>query len=200
MSEETSLPSDYVAEKSIPETPREVQMNLPGIAPITPLSEREIARTYTIADILRSTNYALDIFSQQEVEKIKLFDKGGKPYLRDFVSGKERMARPEEIVRQLFLYRLINSYRYSINRMKVEVGIQFGSSISDKRADIVISEKNHPDTIYIIVEVKKPKRTEGLEQLKSYCNATGAPIGVWTNGGEIEVWHRMMVPGNWTGR
>jgi type I restriction enzyme M protein len=43
---------------------------------------------------------------------------------------------------------------------------------------------------YIIVDVKKPKRTDGKEQLRSYCNATGAPIGVWTNGKEIETWHR----------
>ena len=28
---------------------------------------------------------------------------------------------------------------------------------------------------YIIVELKKPKLTDGKEQLKSYCNATGAP-------------------------
>ncbi len=146
--------------------------------------------TYTIADILRSTNYGLSIFSQEEVEKIQLFDKNGKPYLRDFVNGKERPANPEEIVRQLFLYRLIYTYLYPVARIAVEKGIQFGSSIADKRADIVINEKNYPDTVYIIVELKKPKRHEGLEQLKSYCNATGAPIGVWTNGSEIEVWHR----------
>jgi type I restriction-modification system DNA methylase subunit len=28
--------------------------------------------------------------------------------------------------------------------------------------------------------MKKPKLKDGKEQLKSYCNATGAPIGVWT--------------------
>jgi type I restriction enzyme M protein len=40
------------------------------------------------------------------------------------------------------------------------------------------------------VEVKKPKRRDGLEQLKSYCNAEGAPIAVWTNGGEVVILHR----------
>jgi type I restriction enzyme M protein len=29
-----------------------------------------------------------------------------------------------------------------------------------------------------------------LEQLKSYCNAEGAPIAVWTNGGEVVILHR----------
>lgn len=36
----------------------------------------------------------------------------------------------------------------------------------------------------------KPKLTDGKEQLKSYCNATGAPIGVWTNGEQISYYNR----------
>ncbi|HDL5423795.1 TPA: N-6 DNA methylase, partial [Mannheimia haemolytica] len=31
---------------------------------------------------------------------------------------------------------------------------------------------------------------DGKEQLKSYCNATGAPIGVWTNGESISYYNR----------
>ena len=29
-----------------------------------------------------------------------------------------------------------------------------------------------------------------MEQLKSYCNAEGSPIGIWTNGNQIEYLHR----------
>ncbi|HLE86033.1 MAG TPA: hypothetical protein VI727_00050 [Candidatus Brocadiaceae bacterium] len=29
-----------------------------------------------------------------------------------------------------------------------------------------------------------------IEQLKSYCNAEGSPIGVWTNGSELVILHR----------
>ena len=145
---------------------------------------------YTIAGILKATDYALTIFEDEEKAAIELFDRKGKPYLRDFVDGKERPAKPEEIVRQLFLYRLIHTYYYPKNRIFVEKGVYFGSSVADKRADIVICEKDHPDTAYIIVEVKKPKRQDGLEQLKSYCNAEGAPIAVWTNGGEVVILHR----------
>jgi type I restriction enzyme M protein len=42
----------------------------------------------------------------------------------------------------------------------------------------------------ILVELKKPKLKDGKEQLKSYCNATGAPMGVWTNGDQISWYHR----------
>ena len=65
---------------------------------------------YTIAGILKATDYALTIFEDEEKAAVELFDRKGKPYLRDFVDGKERPAKPEEIVRQLFLYRLVHSY------------------------------------------------------------------------------------------
>ena len=54
----------------------------------------------------------------------------------------------------------------------------------------MILDKNRPDTAYIIVETKKPKLKDGKNQLRSYCNATGAPIGVWTNGDQISHYHR----------
>jgi type I restriction enzyme M protein len=38
--------------------------------------------------------------------------------------------------------------------------------------------------------VKKPNLKEGKEQLRSYCNATGAPIGIWTNGKSISYYLR----------
>lgn len=31
---------------------------------------------------------------------------------------------------------------------------------------------------------------DGKEQLKSYCNATGAPIGIWSNGDSVSFYHR----------
>src|SRR5205085_11964909 len=57
-------------------------------------------------------------------------------------------------------------------------------------ADIVIFDKDHPTSAYILVELKKPKFKDGKDQLKSYCHATGSPIGVWTNGGQVSFFHR----------
>lgn len=145
---------------------------------------------YSIYDILKDSSYALDIFTDEEKNNIEIFDKRGKPYLKDFVDQTERPAKPEEIVRQLFIYRLTTAYGYVSTRIAVEKGVQFGSTIGEKRADIVVYDKDDRDTVYIIVEVKKPKRKDGIEQLKSYCNAEGAPIAVWTNGGEIVILHR----------
>jgi len=151
-------------------------------------------KSFGIAEILKasSSGYALDIFGPDEIRQLEesLFEKRGKPYLKCLVSGKDRPAKPEEIVRQLYLGRLMRDYKYPKERIFVEKAVYFGSSVAEKYADIVIADKDDPDTAYIIIECKKPKRRDGLEQLKSYCNAEGSPIGVWTNGGEIVYLHR----------
>ncbi|MDR2500966.1 MAG: type I restriction enzyme HsdR N-terminal domain-containing protein [Treponema sp.] len=46
---------------------------------------------------------------------------------------------------------------------------------------MVVFDKDNPTAPYIIVEVKSPKLKDGKEQLRSYCNATGAPLAVWIN-------------------
>lgn len=139
---------------------------------------------FTLQDIVQNSDYSLKIFTPEEIAAIEIHEKRSKPHLFDFANGKERPAKPEEIVRQLMLYRLLNTYKYPKSRISVEKGVQFGSTIAEKRADIVIHDKDDSTAAYVIVEVKKPKRKDGLEQLKSYCNAEGAPIAVWTNGGE----------------
>jgi type I restriction enzyme M protein len=144
----------------------------------------------TLADIFQTSDYSLDIFRPEEIAALEIYDKKGKPYLRDFADSKERPAKPEEIVRQLYLYRLINHYGYKPSRIAVERGIWFGSSIAEKRADIVVYDEKNPEEVYIVVECKKPKRKDGIEQLKSYCNATNAAAAVWTNGGEEVILHR----------
>jgi type I restriction enzyme M protein len=66
--------------------------------------------------------------------------------------------------------------------------VNFGREV--KRADIVVMDKDRPNTVYMIVELKKPKLKDGKDQLRSYCNATGAPIAVWTNGEQISYYQR----------
>lgn len=53
------------------------------------------------------------------------------------VRKKEILAKPEEIIRQLWLQRLKQRYGYAISRLAVEYPITFGRDTS-KRADIVI--------------------------------------------------------------
>lgn len=145
-----------------------------------------------VSDIFegRITGHELSIFSPEEISSIDIFEIGGRPYLQCVASDTKRPATPEEIVRQLFVRRLIARYGYPKDRIFVERAVYFGSAVAEKRADIVVSAKDDPDIAYIIIEVKKPTRRDGVEQLKSYCNAEGSPIGVWSNGAEIVILHR----------
>ncbi len=153
-------------------------------------SDEASAQSVIVENILRGTAHSLTIFKPQAVAGLKIFLKGGKPYLICYASGKERPAKPEEIVRQLYVKMLIDDYDYPRERIAIEKPVQMGSTVHDKPADIVIWDKDDSTAAYIIVECKKPKRSDGLEQLKSYCNAEGSPIGVWTNGGETIHLHR----------
>lgn len=135
------------------------------------------------AEILRDGSYALTIFTQQEVDSLGLFWKNNKPYLKCLASDRDRPAKPEEIVRQLYVRRLMTEYGYPKERISVEWPVSFGGDV--KRADIVIHDEHDSDAAYIVIEVKRPKRKDGLAQLQSYCNATAAPLGVWTNGGTV---------------
>jgi type I restriction enzyme M protein len=147
-----------------------------------------------LAEILKDSNYALTIFEQSEIdalrERIFFQEVRGvqKTYITCLVRDKKILLKPEEIVRQLYLSKLINHYNYPKNRIKVEHPVSFGRDT--KSADIVIFDKDRPTVEYIIVELKKPKFHEGKNQLKSYCNATGSPIGVWTNGSQISHYNR----------
>lgn len=145
-------------------------------------------------ELFKNTSYDDTLFSRDAITAIEsaIFVKSVKnieiPHIRCIVREKEIKLTPEEAVRQLYIYKLINEYHYPISRIHLEISIHFGREV--KRADIAVMDKNHPTVPYIIVELKKPKLTDGKEQLKSYCNATGAPIGVWTNGEQISCYHR----------
>lgn len=145
-------------------------------------------------DIFKNTSYDDTLFSEETIAAIEsaIFMKPIKdveaPYIKCLVREKEVKLTPEEAVRQLYIYKLMHEYGYPTDRLQLETPIHFGREV--KRADITIMDKDRPTVPYIIVELKKPKLTEGKEQLKSYCNATGAPIGVWTNGEQVSCYNR----------
>ncbi|MFH1861436.1 MAG: N-6 DNA methylase [bacterium] len=157
------------------------------------MNQTSQASLFSIDEIFKSqeTKHRLTLFKSEDVNwlETQLFEKNGKPYLKCLASDKDRPAKPEEIVRQLWTKKLLEEYHYPKERVKVERPVWFGSGVSEKSADIIIMHKDgeHP---YIIFEVKKPKRKDGLQQLKSYCNAEGSPIGAWSNGEELVILHR----------
>lgn len=132
--------------------------------------------------------------SGRDAGKTKYFMKSFVP----FSSGKEEVqvfsedgkSNPEEIVRQLWVYKLINVYEYKLEEMELEKSVHFGTEVNTKAADIIVYTDAGKQTPKIILEVKKPKRKDGIEQLKSYLNAEGSPVGVWSNGSDSIILYR----------
>lgn len=147
----------------------------------------------TINELLSNSKsqFSLDVFSTKSRAAVEaaMTEKNGKYYLKCRVRGKDVIAKPEEIIRQLWLYRLEHDFKYQVSRIAVEYPITFGRD-SSKRADIVIFDFDRPTVPYAIVEVKQPTEKGGKDQLKSYCHATGAPLALWSDGLREVVWHR----------
>ncbi|RZB35537.1 MAG: hypothetical protein SRB2_03067 [Desulfobacteraceae bacterium Eth-SRB2] len=70
-------------------------------------------------------------------------------YLKSFVpfsSGKEEVqvhveggkSAPEEIVRQLWIYKLIQQYGYQADEIDLEKSVQFGTEVGTKAVDIIV--------------------------------------------------------------
>ncbi len=145
-----------------------------------------------ILQLIKSTGkYDLIIFSSESIDRIEknIFEKNGKYFLKCLKRKKDIQVKPEEIVRQLMIDKLINEYDYSLDLIQVEFTVNFGRE--KKLADIVILNKIDKTSVYCVLEMKKHKAKDGKDQLKSYTNATGAPLAVWTNGVDIDCYERL---------
>ena len=128
--------------------------------------------------------HGLKIFGPEELKKLQLSEESGRIYIKCAVTDQRRRATPEEVIRQLTVHKLVKDLQYPLNRVQVEVPIKMGSAYANKKADVVVYKEDSKQTAYIIVEVKKPLRKDGLEQLHSYMNATGVHYGGWINGND----------------
>jgi type I restriction enzyme M protein len=118
-------------------------------------------------------------------------------YIRDFATGRILKKTPEEERRQEIERRLVEEWGYPKELIDIEVEIHFGCQKLG-RADIVVfrddTSKNPNENAYIIVEVKRENRKDGIEQLESYLNATTAEFGIWYNGKDIVFLRRLRKP------
>ncbi|KKQ18214.1 MAG: Type I site-specific deoxyribonuclease [Berkelbacteria bacterium GW2011_GWA1_36_9] len=137
----------------------------------------------------------LDTEDIKYFDDLDIFEENGNIYLNCLIKKKPKLiksdkgARPEEIIRQLYLIKLIKYYKYPISNIDIERPVQFGREVV-KRDDIVVYRDSTQKEEYIIIEVKKPDIKEGIEQLKGYANATGAPLLVLTDGKTTNVLER----------
>lgn len=111
---------------------------------------------------------------------------------------KEFALKPEEEIRLIMVKKLVLEYGYDPDQINIEVPVKAGQTTLPKKADIIIfnSSTTHDPAsqAYIIVEVKKKNRKDGIDQMQTYCNNTTAEYGVWFNGSDIVYQHRRREP------
>ncbi len=124
--------------------------------------------------------YPKAVTTGKDAGKIKYYLKSFVPFstgneeVQVYVEGGK--SAPEEIVRQLWVYKLMHEYGYKADEIDLEKSVQFGTEVGTKAADIIVYTDTTKVTPKLIVECKKPKRKDGIEQLKSYMNAKGASV------------------------
>ncbi len=144
------------------------------------------------SELVKSTwKYDLSVFSKDSIERVEnsIFEKNWKYFLTCIKRQKDIQVKPEEIIRQLMLDKLIHDYWYPLELLDVEYTVSFGRE--KKFADIVILNKQDKTTVYCVLEIKKANAKDWKDQLKSYTNATWAPLAVRTNWMEINYYERL---------
>lgn len=131
------------------------------------------------------TRHGLTFFRRGERRKLQI-RRSTDQKVEIWCAKRERWmrAKPEEVVRQLFLIWVRETLKYPLNRIAVEWPIQMGEDAEKERADIVIFSDDACTDPYVVFELKKPESEEGLEQLRSYLRWTGCFFGCWSNGND----------------
>ncbi|MFH1582726.1 MAG: N-6 DNA methylase [Candidatus Falkowbacteria bacterium] len=129
----------------------------------------------------------LDIFEKEKGKYYIKCLKREKDIL--LLNTEKNLSKPEEVIRQLWLLKLAKHYNYPLDCIDLEKDIRFGHEVHAKAADIVVYREDKI-TPLIIIETKNPTVEKGLDQLKTYINSEGAPVGVWSNGVDKVVLYR----------
>lgn len=131
-----------------------------------------------------SLKFGLKFFEKGERDRIKLREEEGKIEIWCFKREKWLKAKPEEVVRQIFLIWIEETLKHPLSRVIVEWKLQRGSDSAKQKPDIVIFSDDACTEPYIIFELKKPNSKDGLEQLRSYLRWSGCFFGCWSNGSD----------------
>jgi type I restriction enzyme M protein len=110
-------------------------------------------------------------------------------FVRDYISGAQVRATPEEVdAVQVLARRLVEDYGYKKEQIQTHPQFRVRRSPSDEAKsypiDIAVfrGKKHVEDELLIVAECKKRNRKDGITQLKLYLDMSPAEIGVWFNG------------------
>ena len=73
--------------------------------------------------------HGISLFATGELDAIEglIIEKEGRFFIKCQIRDKYKVAKPEEIVRQAFVWRLLHEYNYPKGRIDIERLVYFGS-------------------------------------------------------------------------
>jgi predicted type IV restriction endonuclease len=105
----------------------------------------------------------------------------GQKYIYDIIRKKYMVLTPEELVRQLVIYYLIESKGYPKNKIRVEMGLEVNTLT--KRCDILIFNKELEPIFLVECKSAKIKIDQKVfEQIATYNMTLKVPYLFVTNG------------------
>ncbi len=75
----------------------------------------KIAQIFSASDV----KHGLSLFTEEEIRAVEglIIERDGKFYIKCQIKDKYKQAKPEEVVRQLWIYRLLTEYGYLKERI-----------------------------------------------------------------------------------
>lgn len=109
--------------------------------------------------------------------------------LTDYITGEPVRATPEERdAVQVMLRRLVEDYNYPTSHIQSHPqhrllrSPSYASGSYPVDVAVFASDVKQESELQIVVECKRPDRSDGVEQLQLYMAMSAASIGVWFNG------------------
>lgn len=123
----------------------------------------------------------LDLDLHRYKDRLQVKKEGGKTYLRCALRKKYLVLQPEEIVRQLVVYYLVEELNYPKGRIQMERGLHVFEN--SRRFDLLVLDRELAP--YLLIECKShrvPLRQSTFDQASLYNTQVNAPYLLITNG------------------
>jgi len=123
-----------------------------------------------IQTILRDSNYHLDLFHASEIQSLRQRIEGNQktPITYCSIRGKAVQLKPEELIRQLYVERLLNQYHYPRERVRFEHLVNFG-----REKNVLTSlSLTKTEPIPLILSLKSKSRNSKMARHNSAPTAT----------------------------
>jgi len=124
--------------------------------------------------------FQIDLLSYKDHLQTKKEE--GKTFLFDQVRKKWLVLQPEEMVRQLMIYYLIEEKNYNPNRFSLEKGVKVVNKLA-RRFDLLIYDLDMKP--FLILECKAPQiklKEATFSQIHAYNYDLKVPYAAVTNG------------------